>query len=67
MWHVDPLRGKDREKKNETTAVVRQWSARQWTGWEEVFSAQSAPMASHAIVDTKMKSDVLYAVRVDGL
>jgi predicted membrane protein len=42
----------DYRETNETTAVARQRSARQWTGWKTVFTALSEPMAAHSTMDT---------------
>jgi hypothetical protein len=67
LWLIDPLLGKDRETKNETTAVTRQRPTRLWTGWKAVFPAGSVPMAANAIMDVTMVRDVFYAVRVKGL
>jgi hypothetical protein len=36
LWRIYTLLGNDRETNNETTAVDRQRSARQWTGWKAV-------------------------------
>jgi hypothetical protein len=52
LWHIDQLLGNDSETNNETTAVAWQRPARQWTGWEAVFSARTAPMVAHATMDT---------------
>jgi hypothetical protein len=54
LWRVDSFLGNGRETENTTTSVTRQQPARQWTGWKEVFSVRSAPMATHGTVDTTM-------------
>jgi hypothetical protein len=33
LWRIDPLLGNDRETNNETTALARKSTARQWTRW----------------------------------
>jgi hypothetical protein len=53
---TDPLLGRDHETSNETTAVVRQQPAYQWTGWKAVFSAGSAPLAVYATMNTTMET-----------
>jgi hypothetical protein len=53
-------------KQTRQQTVARQWKARQWTGWREVFSARSKPMAGCATMDTTMGS-ILYAARAEGL
>jgi hypothetical protein len=52
LRHIDPSLGNDLETNNETTAVARQQSGPQWTGWKGVFSTASAPLAAHATINT---------------
>jgi hypothetical protein len=61
---MDPLLDNDRETNNESTAVIRQRLARQWTFWKAVFSAGSP---ADATMSTTMRSDVFYAVHAEEL
>jgi hypothetical protein len=67
LFRIDLLLGNDGETDNEITAVARQRLACQWTAWKATFSAPSTPMAAHGTMDTKVTSDVFYAVGAEVL